>query len=259
MPNLPVSTDFTGSSITEAQFKTALTNLREYLATLFGADGTLSVAQDKLKVPFAQGLRALSGAYTVVVADRGEVFGLGGATVTLPSAATAGRGFCVAFHAFTNGGTIEGNGAKIDGASSITLNAGESCILVCSGPSGDTEAEWWSVGRTVTVTVAYPISIAKGGTGATDRVTACNNLKAVKTDQGHGVVGSFVFAAIRSNTNINAGGTRAGSDLIPCSVMKEYTKLPDGSLSGTWRCLGKGDKPDTSNTRIFGTLWQRIS
>lgn len=36
---LPAATDFTGSSITEAQFKTAMTNLRAYLAGLLGTTG----------------------------------------------------------------------------------------------------------------------------------------------------------------------------------------------------------------------------
>lgn len=44
MPALPPSTDFTGSSVTEGQFKTALTALRTYLADLFGADGLKTTA-----------------------------------------------------------------------------------------------------------------------------------------------------------------------------------------------------------------------
>ena len=32
MPALPAATDFTGATVTEGQFKTAITNLRAYLA-----------------------------------------------------------------------------------------------------------------------------------------------------------------------------------------------------------------------------------
>lgn len=47
MPALPAATDFTGP-INEGQFKAAITNLRSYLATLFGADGTPTTALNTL-------------------------------------------------------------------------------------------------------------------------------------------------------------------------------------------------------------------
>lgn len=145
MPTLPVATDFTGSGITEAQFKTAMTNLRGFLADLLGTAGTIPIALASLQVPFAQGLWWVSGAYSVTTADRGRVLGIGAAvTVTLPAAATAGSGFMVAVRAFANGAVVDGYGAElIDGAASITLNAGESAILVCNS------SEWWTVGRTI--------------------------------------------------------------------------------------------------------------
>lgn len=44
MPALPATTDWTGAAITEGQFKTAMGGLRDYLAFLFGADGTKATA-----------------------------------------------------------------------------------------------------------------------------------------------------------------------------------------------------------------------
>lgn len=44
MPNLPASTGFTEATVTEGQFKSAITDLREYLAGLFGVDGTKATA-----------------------------------------------------------------------------------------------------------------------------------------------------------------------------------------------------------------------
>jgi hypothetical protein len=44
MPALPATTDWTGSSVTEGQFKTAQGGLRDYLAYLFGTDGTKATA-----------------------------------------------------------------------------------------------------------------------------------------------------------------------------------------------------------------------
>ena len=56
MTALPPSTDFTGAAITEAQFKTAISNLRAYLAGLFGSDGTAATAIATLGAsPFPSG------------------------------------------------------------------------------------------------------------------------------------------------------------------------------------------------------------
>lgn len=51
MPNaLPPSTDFTGSSVTEGQFKTALTTMRAFLADLLGTTGVASDARTALGI-----------------------------------------------------------------------------------------------------------------------------------------------------------------------------------------------------------------
>lgn len=152
MATLPVSTNLTGSAVTEAQAKTWFTQLRDFLSGLLGTAGTIPVALATLQVPFAQGFGLVSGAYSVKTADRGKVIGIGAAvTVTLPAAATAGSGFMIAVHSFANGAVVDGSGAGlIDGAATMTLNTGESAILVCNS------VEWWTVGRSVdrTVTLA---------------------------------------------------------------------------------------------------------
>lgn len=48
MPALPAATDFTGATVTEGQFKTAITSLRDFLSGLLGADGTASTALNTL-------------------------------------------------------------------------------------------------------------------------------------------------------------------------------------------------------------------
>lgn len=56
MTALPAATDFTGAAITEAQFKTAITNLRAYLSGLLGTDGTAATAISTLGAsPFPAG------------------------------------------------------------------------------------------------------------------------------------------------------------------------------------------------------------
>jgi hypothetical protein len=44
MTALPSAASFTGASVTEGQFKTAITNLIAYLTDLFGTDGSKSTA-----------------------------------------------------------------------------------------------------------------------------------------------------------------------------------------------------------------------
>lgn len=257
MPALPVSTDFTDPNITEAQFKTAMTNLRNFLSGLLGTDGNISTALAALQTPFATGLSYKHASYAATTGDRGKVLGLpGGLTLTLPAAATAGSGFCLSVHAFGDGVIIDGNASeKIDGQTTITLRAGESCVLVCDG------GEWWTVGRNTPPSSAYPISISQGGTAATSVSSARDNLSVVGRDHGQGNVGSLCFA--RSTSVISAGSTISGSNLKASGInfSSNYAagSLSEGvTLSGTWRALGTLVNPGGSGFN-GSTLFQRIS
>lgn len=172
MATLPVSTDLTGSAITEAQAKTWFTQLRDFLSGLLGTAGTIPTALAALQVPFAPGLMWISTAYSVTTADRGKVIGVGAAvTVTLPAAATAGSGFMVAVHAYANGVVVDGNGAElIDAVASLTLNSGESAIFVSNG------GEWWTVGRTIQTTPGYRHAAGSSIYSRYDRTDKCGNI-----------------------------------------------------------------------------------
>ena len=79
---------------------------------------------------------ALSGAYTVLTADRGKVFNSTGTwTLSLTAAATLGDGFAFGVvNVGTGSITIDPSGSEtIDGASTLILAAGQSCFIVCSG------------------------------------------------------------------------------------------------------------------------------
>ena len=260
MPTLPAATDFTASGITEAQFKTAITNLRGFLADLLGTAGTRAAAQVALQALLGAGVDARSGAYTVVAGDRGKLITATGTwTLALTAAATLGAGFAVAVR---NSGagviTIDPNASEqIDGATTITLSAGASCILVCTGSA------WVTVGLAA---VSYPLSVANGGTGSGATPTAsdspqADNIKAVKHDHGHGSVGSLCFAGrsvSAGSTIANPGSTLAGSMLKAAGVFS-LTTLHDTALSGTWRCLGFLRNNSGTTTTDACTLWQRIS
>lgn len=235
MPALPAATNFTGSSITEAQFKTAMMTLRSYLSGLLGDAGTIPAAQDALDVIFGAGVTAKSGSYTVEAGDRGRLINCTGTwTLSLLAAATAGAGFAFAVRNSGTGViTIDGGGAElVDGAATITLTAGSSAVIVCDGTG------WLSVGR--------------------DAI-----LDYVKHDHGHNNIGSLCFAGNTlgaATTAANPGGTVAGSALKAACINIGGGGIPlhASTLSGTWKCLGWYRNTLTGAVEA-ATLWQRIA
>ena len=152
MPTLPVSTDLTGSAITEAQAKTWFGNLRTFLADLLGTTGTVATALAQLGVIFGTGTVAKSGAYTVIASDRGKTLDCTGTwSLSLTAAATLGDGFSATV---VNSGsgviTIDPNASElIDGVTTLALAAGERCVIAC------TRTAWLSLGRAPAVTPPY--------------------------------------------------------------------------------------------------------
>ena len=135
MPSLPSSTDFTGSAVTEAGFKTAITNQREFLAGLLGSSGNQIDALVAMGVLGADSVSKTSG-YTVVAADRGKVILCNGTfTLSLTAAATLADGFTFAVvNTGTGTITIDPNSTEqIDGVSTKTVGAGSSLIITCTG------------------------------------------------------------------------------------------------------------------------------
>lgn len=136
MATLPPSSDFTGASVTEGGFKSAITTLRSYLNDLFGSDSSnKALARETLAVPIS-GTTAKTGTYTAVAADCGQVLNCTGTwTLTLTSAVTLGDGWNVAV-ANTGSGTITINTSLsqlIDGATSTTVLAGQTKLIHCTG------------------------------------------------------------------------------------------------------------------------------
>ncbi|KAF0174090.1 MAG: hypothetical protein FD162_1325 [Rhodobacteraceae bacterium] len=134
MPSLPASSDFTGGAVTEGQFKTALTALRDYLSGLLGADGVNATALATLGA-LGAGYAAKAAAYTVVVGDCGKVLNCSGTwTLSLPAAATAGAGFSFAVRVETGTITIDPSGAElIDGTAAVAMVGGRSAWLISTG------------------------------------------------------------------------------------------------------------------------------
>lgn len=134
MPVLPAAVAFTAASVTEGAFKSAITDQREFIASLIGTLGTLPNARQTLGV-LGNNLVAKTAAYTIVAGDLGDVFVCSNTfTLSLTAAATLGDGFVFALR---NDGvgiiTIDPSGAElIDGAATITVGPGQSCLIFCN-------------------------------------------------------------------------------------------------------------------------------
>lgn len=244
---LPLATDFTGASITEAQFKTAITSLHDYLSGLLGTTGVPTDALGALNALLAATVTK-SAAYTVVATDKGKLIDCSATlTLSLTAAATLAAGFNFAVRNSGAGTvTLDPNASElIDGATTITIAPGESFLISCDGSGFKT------VGRT-----GYPISIANGGTGQTTAAAALSALGGVSRDQMTTAVGSYCFA--RSDVIVAMDGTVSGANLhavglyIPSVSGSGYSNS-SGTLSGTWRCCGSAAAASMS------TLFQRIA
>lgn len=150
MPALPTVSALTGSTVTEAQFKQALTDQREFLAALLGVDGSVPGALAAMGA-LISGYLARSAAYTVGLGDRGKLIDCTGSfTLSFAAASTLGAGFTVAVRNSGEGViTLDPAGTEsIDGVSTLSLLPNESHLVVCTGSA------WRSLGRAETSTLA---------------------------------------------------------------------------------------------------------
>ena len=286
MPAIPSIASFTGASVTEGEFKTALSNLHLFLTGLLGTDGTQAGAQAAMGAILGAGSTTKTAAYTVDFTDRGKVIACDGSfTVALPDAGVVGSGFAVAIANY-GGGTITVDpfsAQTIDGAGTKTLSA--NTMMVACAVAG----EWLSVGgvdaastskagivqlvdsvvstsQTLAPTanavrIAYDTSAwaqTMANNAQSTANSAWNNAESrVSKDCGVGNVGSLCFARRVSfgKFTITPGDTVSGADLRPASAADTPLSY---SLAGTWRCLGYAVSDGTPNNSAT-TLWQRIS
>lgn len=276
MPAIPSIASFTGASVTEGEFKTALANLHLFLSDLLGTDGTQAGAQAALGAILGAGAATKTAAYTVDSTDRGKVIACSGTfTVTLPDAAAVGSGFAVAIGNYGDGTvTVDPFSTQtIDGAATKTLAA--NTMLVACAVNG----EWLTVGgvtlptaststagivqlstsvsSTDTTQAATPSAVKSAYDLAASKAAASHTHPYVSTNMAHDGVGSLCYARNISTSTIAPGGTIAGASLRPaCGSASSDTSsgsfLLNPALSGTWRALGWG-------LSGYATLWQRIS
>jgi hypothetical protein len=139
----PLNARLTTLSGVSAQQATDLAALSTFMGTVLD-DASQGAALATLGA-LVNGVAAKTGAYTVVASDRGKLIDATGTwTLSLTAAATLGAGFAFAVRNSGTGTiTIDPNSSElIDGAATVALAAGESCVCVCDG------AAWKTVGRT---------------------------------------------------------------------------------------------------------------
>lgn len=158
MTALPGKSAFTGASVTEGEYKTAIETQHDYLTGLLGAAGTQAAALAALGA-LGGSVSTRSTSYTVLATDRGHMILCSGTfTLSLTSAATLGAGFAVAV---VNGGTgvitVDPAGTEtVGGKATLTLAAGASAILISDG------AGWQSVGGGASSERGYQLFTASG-------------------------------------------------------------------------------------------------
>lgn len=238
MPDLPASSAFTGSAITEAQFKTAITDLREFLAGLLGTAGTQAAALTALG-SMISGASTKTASHTVVAGDRGAllVFNVnfvGWTYVNMTAAATLGAGFAIAIrNDGPAGSTISINPAGselIDGALSRELEPGDNCLVICTG-SG-----WVTVGRGSKFKAVRQRNLTAGTT-----YTRPSDVVSILVL----VIGST--GGVASSGNISKGGVGGGG------YSQKFYATPAASYS--YACGAAGTTSGTAGgTTTFGVM-----
>lgn len=248
MTALPSAASFTGASVTEGDFKTAISNLLLYLSGQFGSTGVAIDAQAALGVIFGSAPVPKTGAYSVVTGDRGKTISCSGTfTVSLPDVATVGEGFSVAI-ANTGSGDITIDPAStqlIGGAATKTLDP--HTMAMCSVVGGG----WETVGSPPTATTTR--------SGIVQLVDSYSSTSLVLAPTANALK-SGVDAALAA---VNLAPT-AGSTYILCQKAAEattsnssYTKTgPQFNVikSGTIRFYGEHHK----NGGASGSSYLRV-
>ncbi len=228
MTALPAATDFTGGAVTEADFKTAITDLRAFLAGVVGTAGTQADALTALGA-LCHDTLAKTGAYTVTTSDRGKAINAttGTWTLTLPTVASAGDGF--AFVLINSGSgiiTLDGNASEtVDGATTKAIAAGTAVIVHCNGIA------WYTLGS--------PAASA----GRLLRVTTF-------TANGTWTKGSDVVSIVAHAYGGGGGGASAGSGGAAGAEAWAYTASPAASYAVT---IGSGGAGASSGSTSAGS------
>lgn len=218
---------------------------------------------------------SITGTYSVVAGDRGKMlYCTNTFTLTLLAAATAGDGFNIGISNSGSGTiTVDGNASEtINGSATITLEAGEGCILCCDGSNWNGHAG--IIGATTAIAGKLEIATdaeAQAET-ATDKALVPSNLAALPAAVTGYQGGKYhqiyddqpdatlfeVIAPLTVSTWESVGPTSSGADNIwsslddlpstATSIIIRTDVLISGSTSGDTYRINLFSRPNGSAT-----------
>ena len=259
MPAIPSIASFTGASVTEGEFKTALSNLQLFLTGLLGTDGTQAGAQAAMGAILGAGAATKTAAYTVASTDRGKVIACSGTfTVTLPDSAAVGSGFAVAIGNYGTGTvTVDPFSAQtIDGAATKTL-ATNTMLVACA-----VAGEWLTVGGvtlpTASTSTAGIVQLSTSTASTSTTLAATPSAVKAAYDLAAGkAAASHTHAYVPTDAGQAVGTFRVNES--NAAVGSTYAASVAGASAGTWRCTAKFSLGDISGTIHYVSTFQRIS
>lgn len=243
MTAIPAKSAFTGSSVTEGEFKTALETLHDYLTGILGSAGTQAAALSMLG-SLGGSVQTRSTDYTVTASDRGRVINCTGSwTLTLTSAATLGSGFMLAVvNSGTGSITVDPAGSEtIAGKLSLNFGVGSSAILVSDGIA------WQVIGAATGAIKGYQLFTSSGTFTVPDGVS---KVKATIIGGGGGGCGGgdSVNGQIPGGNGGNGGGWCGYISVNPGSQLSVIVGLGgSGSNNNSSSASGGG-----GSSSIFG-------
>ena len=134
---LPSARSFTGSSVTEGQFKTSLSTLLDYLGSSLGASSGTAAVLSHLGSPLSSH-RTISGSTTLTGADKGRIIESttsSSVTVSLPSVTTIDDGYSAVIIARFGTVTLESQNG-IYGHRTAVLKKGRAALIFVKKSSG---------------------------------------------------------------------------------------------------------------------------
>lgn len=241
MATLPSSSSFTGSSVTEADFKAAITQLRDFLSGILGTGGTQITALQALGAILSNRTQ-LSSTTSITTSHRGHLLRCtAGITLNLLSAASAGNGFCFAVRNDSDVSvTIDANLSEtIDGETTISLTSGESAFFYCNGTG------WHTISRSVGGDGEFRQLRVYSSIGSTSWPKPAGLKRVRVTVQGGGGGGG---AGSEANPGGNAGSGGFAIKVIEAGALgsSETVTVGAGGAANT------GSNSGTGGTSSFG-------
>lgn len=213
---LPASTSFTGATVTEGQFKTAVTSLHDYLQCLFGSDGTIATLKSTLGLATV----AFTGSYsdlsnTPATVPPGTIFPYAGSSA--PTGYLMSNGQCVSSTTFAALQSAIGTGYGSCSAGTFAVpDLRGRAIYGADNMGGASAANRLQVSTNLTTTSGSTAASVASGTGiAVGQVITVTSVN----------VGTTVAAISGTSVTLSANATATGTNAARFSALGDAQAL----------------------------------